>query len=81
MPLPKIIKKDIHVDGNSIKVKRTKVWIGNRLVKQIITEVDTEDQGQLGNEECVLEGLVKRIRKPRKDEILLETKRTFITII
>jgi hypothetical protein len=66
---PKMIKEEVNADGNPLKIKRTKkVWTGNGLMKQIIIEVDTEDEGgELENEECVLEGLVKRIRKPRKD--------------
>lgn len=54
--------------GNPIKIKRTKkVWVGNGLMKEIVVEVDTDDEAAgLHDNSCILEGLVKRIRKARR---------------
>ncbi|KAF8533020.1 DNA glycosylase [Trichophaea hybrida] len=59
---------ELDKDGNPIKVKRTKkVWVGNGLMKEIVVEVDTDDEAAgLDDDSCVLEDLVKRIRKARR---------------
>jgi len=70
-PKPKVKKEEqpeLDEDGNPIKIKRTKkVWRGNGLMKQIVVEVDTDDEaGEMENDDCVIEHLVKRVRKARR---------------
>jgi len=63
---PKKVKNEIDEEGNPKKAKKMKVvWEGNGLMKERMVEVGTDDEDE--KEECVIDHLVNRVRKPRRN--------------
>ncbi len=74
-PAKKSLKKEkapeIGEDGEPVKTKKLKkVWVGTGMMKEMVVEVedDGEGGGDAEAEQCILEGLVNRIRKKRADK-------------
>ncbi|KAI5847488.1 DNA glycosylase, partial [Tricharina praecox] len=62
---PKKVKTELDEDGNPIKAKKMKVvWEGNGLMKERMVELGTDDED--ANDDCVINHLVNRVRKPRR---------------
>ena len=66
---PKKVKIELDDEGNAKKAKKMKVvWEGNGLMKERMVEIDTDEEDE--NDDCIIDHLVNRVRKPRRQSKL-----------